>query len=368
MLLEDDGQICASETITISNATLSSQNVVKTTFLEKMRKLVAPEITDLWFRLSGTVGGVTGGALGKDFAKLIKKVIARDDDEWLNLSGQSLRLLEQVEYGSKQKDPADVASAATSSTYKALLRLTFHPIKAMRPRDFHLPLVSLLDAGEFMVQQSDAWPTGWATSSSLSLKIFARVNEGRKREVKSRRHLSEISFSVDDTTYPLGGSIRGLYLSSSLTTTGATALTGVTVINSNSLEFPPDLPENILVDRYRMNSEALGTNDEIEAQNAIAFVVPDKGQKVGLMIDARNVHLRLGSVPTSSILVRDLVVDRPPEITAKSMGYNSTAEYQQDLVERGRIIDGTDGGAPVTTFNPTLVRRLAARIPGDGGQ
>lgn len=367
MLLEEDALFYQSENITINNANLGQQAVVRTTFLEKARKMVAPEITELWFRLSSaTAGAITGNALGKDAAKLIKKVIAKDDDEWLNLSGQSLRVLEQVEYGSKQKDPADVASGATSTTYKALIKLSFHPLKAERPRDFHLPLVSLLDAGEFMIQQCDAWPTGWATSSSFTLKVFAKVVEGRKKEAKSRRQLNEVSFNLDDTTYPLGGSVRGLYMSSVLTTTGATALTGVTAVNSTTLELPPDMPTDLLVDRYRMNSDALGTNDEVEAGNVIPLICPDKFQKVGAMADLRNFHIKAGSTPTSAIFIRDLVVDRPPEITSKAMGYGSVADYQQDLVARGTIVDAKGKGRPVTSFNPTLVRRMPVRIEGGG--
>lgn len=361
--LENDGIPYQSEVLTFNNSTLGEAKILRTTFLEKARKMFAPEITTLWFYFYGTVGGVTGGALGKDLAKIVKKAIAADDEEWLNLSGASIRVLEQVEYGARQKDPSDISSGSTSSSYKAIVKLSFRPVrKAMRPRDFHLPLVSLLDAGEMQIQQCDAWPTGWATSSSLSLKVIANVVEGRKRETKARRKLTEVSYNLDDTTWPIGGSLRGLYLSSVLTTTGHTALTGITAVNSQTLEFPPDLPPKILEDRYRINSENLGSNDEIEAVNVIPLVSPDRGQKIGAMPDLRNVHLKVGSTPTSAVLIRDVVVDRPPEITAKSMGYENVAQYQMDLVERGRIVEADGVGKPVTAFHPTLVRRFPSRI------
>lgn len=360
MLPELDGVYYASNPFSFG---LGAQENVKVDFLNKSRKFAAPEIAELIVRFNGTVGGVTGGALGVDAWKLIKKLIINDDEEMVNLSGASMRVLDQMDFGDKSIDPADVSSGSTSSSYVAEFRFTFTPPRMHRPRDFAYPVQNLLDGGTLQIQTCDALPTGWATSSTLSARVWARVVDGRVRELKSRRKVTEQSFNRDDDFYPVDGAIRALILTSVLTTTSYTALSGISTINSTNLEYFPDFPKTLTKDRYRRMADGVNTStDAFINDHAIALVTPDRGQRIGAMPIVRAAHLRLGATPTSAIVLRDVVVARPLNASANQFGFPDIASYQRAVLARGRVVDGKPHGTPVKEYNPELARLYPIRF------
>lgn len=360
MIPELDGIYLASNPEAFS---LGGQINVKTDFLAKARKMASPEIAELIVRFNGTYGGVTGGALGLDMYKLVKKLIVADDEEMVNVSGASIRVLEQMDFGDKQIDPADIASGSTSSTYIGEIRFTFAPPRMYRAKDFHYPVANLLDGGTLQLQFADALPTGVATSSSLSCRVWARVVDGRVKELKSRRKVTEQSFNRDDDFYPIDGAIRALVLTSVLTTTSYTSLTAITALNSTNLEFFPDFPVSLSKDRYRRNADAINTSTDVFHNNlAIALVTPDRGQKIGAMPIVKAAHLRLGATPTAAIVLRDVLVARPPSITALHAGYPDIGSYGKALVSGGVARTKNAGGTPIVQLDPELARILPARI------
>lgn len=345
---------------------LSSVFNIKTDFLAKSRGMAAPEVAELIVRFNGSVAGVTGGALGVDTYKLLKKLIISDDEEMVNVSGASIRVLEQMDFGNRQADPADVASAATSSSFVSTIRFTFEPPKMHRPRDFRVPTVALLDAGQIQLQMADALPTGWGTTS-LSCRVWCRVVDGRKKELKSRRKVTEQSFNRDDDFYPIDGAIRALLLSSVLTTTDYTALSAITVLNSTNLDFFPDFPKGLATDRYLRMQESpqTATLDAVRADKAIALVTPDRYQKIGAMPIVKAAHLRLGATPTGAVLIRDVVTNRTMNVSTMLSGQPDQMSFQRKLMATGKVRDGSSGGTPIANYNPELARLLPVRVGED---
>jgi hypothetical protein len=364
MTPDNDGIILASNPETLA---LGSTISVKLDFLAKARKMAAPEVADVVIRLYGTVGGHTATALGKDGYKFVKKFICADDDEFVNVSGASIRVLEQMDFGAKQVDTAAVASAASNTTWQQSLRFTFEPPRMENPGDYRMPVTNFLDGGQMQIQIADAVPTGYTTSSTLSFRVFARVVDAKKKSLKSRRKVTEQSYNRDDDFYPTDGAIRALILSSVLTTTGYTALTGITVLNSTNLDFFPDLPFDVQLSRYRRGHIAINeSTDEFVAQNAIALVTPDLYQKIVNMPQVRAAHLRLGSTPTSAVLIKDVLVARPPNISAMHMGFPDIQSYQLALLHGGHVKDQTDNGTHVRKVAPELARIMPLEIKPEG--
>lgn len=366
MIVEDDGVLFRSDPQAFS---LGGTYNIKPDFLARAMKMHAPEVVEIVHRFSGVVDAVTGGALGRDAAKLVKKFIAADDSEWCNLSGASIRVIDQMEFGGASADPADVSSGATSSTYIFELRQTFTPPKSKRPRDFAIPVINFLE-GTMQVQFCDLLPTGWGAGSgaiggvALTYQMFARVVEGRKNELKSRRKLTEVSYNRDDTTYPIDGFVRGLYLSSVLTTTGYTSLAAITTLNSDNLELPPDLPTSLTRNKYRRESGYIDTtNDEFirSTPTAIALVAPEREQKIGSMPQLNSVHVRIGSTPTSAVLIMDRLVKRPVLLSAKQVG-KDPSDYQIAFMREGRVVD--EKNTPTGEYAKDLAAVLPVRIAG----
>lgn len=341
-------------------------------FLEPMRQMAAPEVSEIVLRFSGTVGAITGGALGRDAAKLFDNISLRDDREIVNASGHGLRILEQHEIGSKQIDPSDISSGATNTTYVYKLRILFGSdvqTRTARARDAALNLAQFLVGGNLVVTPCAAVPTGWAAAQAdWRLRVYMYGKDGRKSELKQRRRIYEQVMSVQEYDYPVNGSLRTAFAHSKLATTGYSSWAAFTNIYSRSLEWPTSFETDMLADEYRKTGVALGTNDEIllSTPGAVSIVCPHRGQKVGQMVDLKSLHLDLGAAPpTSARLLLDVIEDRSPVMGAASMGYESPSALAQAVASRG-VIQGANGKEiPVGSMVANLARRTAIRIKGD---
>jgi hypothetical protein len=339
---------------------------VKTDFLAQARHMAAPEVAEIVLRFTGTVGAVTGGALGRDAAKLYDSVRFTDEEEVINCSGAGLRVVEQLEFGSKQRDPADITSGSTNTAYVHRLRITFEPLKALRSRDTRIRLEHFLEGGEFLIQTASALPTGWAAvQADQRVRVYARVVDGRTKELKSRMTIREQAVTNQEFDYEVNGSIRAAILTSKLATTGYTTLAPYTTFFSRTMEVPPNFETDLVTDRYVRFSDALGTNDEflLAAPGAIPLIAPNRFQKIGEMIDAKTLHLDLlQAAPTSGRLITIAIKNRTPNLSALVAGFGSVDDLQVALADRGKVVDGTPGGTDVTGYHPTLVRRLPVRV------
>lgn len=346
---------------------LGSAITFKMNFLEQARQMVAPEVTEVDVVITGTVGAVAGGALGRDAAKLIDTVRFRDSDDVINASGAGLRVREQLELGHRQADPADIASGATNASYVYRLRIPLAvPRKSARARDTAIPLINFLEGGEFTVQTAAAVPTGFAAvQADMRMQLFAYVMDGRVPELKSRIRIKEEAVSQQEFDYQINGSLRTAILTSKLATTGYTDLTGFTAFNSRSLRWPAALATRELVDKYRYDSEYVDTaRDEFlrTTTAALAIVSPEADQQIGRLIDLRTLHLDLlAAAPASGRLLTETIVDRAGDLAAQQLGYASPGDLAAAIKASGEVV-GAAGSYPVRSFNAALARRLPIRI------
>jgi hypothetical protein len=340
----------------------------KMDFLAQARHMTAPEVDEIDIVFTGTVGGVTATALGKDACKLFDNFRFKDSDDVWNTSGVGARIMEQMEIGQKQIDPSTVNSAATNATYVYRQRLIFNPPhRSERGRDFAIPIANFLDGGEFTVSCASAVPTGFAAvQSDWRIQLFAYVRDGRVRELKSRRRVKEEAVTQQEFDYQVNGFLRAAILTSKLTTTGGTDLSTFTTLNSRSLKWPAAYQAHNLVDDYRINTESFATNDEFLAASytALAIIAPEKFQKTGCMPDMKSLHLDLlASAPAGGRLITDVVIDRNSDMAALAEGYPNPGALAAAVRANG-IVVGAGDNYPINGFNAQLARKLPIRIRG----
>ena len=339
----------------------------RTNFLEAARQMVAPEVHEIDVVITGTVGAVTGGALGRDAAKLIDTLKFIDaGGEVINASGAGLRVLEQLEVGSKQVDPADITSGSTNASYRYRLRVMLAaPRRMARARDTAVPLAHFLEGGELTITTPAAVPTGFAAvQSDMRMQIFAYLQDGRVRELKSRRRIREEAVTQQEFSYQVNGFLRAAILTSKLATTGHTDLSGYTTLNSQTLRWPAAFQTHNLVDDYLFNADAVATQDEFvrAATAALGIVLPERDQQIGRMIDVKTLHLDLlAAAPSGGRLLTDVIIDRDGTLAAITEGYASPGELAAGVRAHGRVV-GASGDYPVAGFNAALARKLPIRI------
>ncbi len=335
-------------------------------FLEPARHMTAPEVAILEFVFTGTVTPVAGAAQGEDFAKLFAQIIFNDEGEMINSSGAMLRLLEQVELGSKSVDPADIAmGVATAVNYRLKVMLEPLSTRAERPRDFRVPLANFLEGGNLTVRLAAALPTNFGVvAGDWNVIVFAKVFDGRKRELKSRRRIWDQVVSQQEFNYPINGALRHAIIGSTLTTTGYTSLAAFTTIYSKTLDTPPAFQTHILTDDYRLGADAIGANDEafLAAPGSLPLVWPHRRQKIGQMIDTPQLHIDLlAAAPASGRLLVDAVVNRSPNMAALAAGYGSPEDVATAVAARGRVV-GAAGNLKATEVPKPLARKMPIRI------
>lgn len=335
-------------------------------FLEPARHMAAPEVSILEFVFEGTVTPVGGTAQGEDFCKLFAQIVFNDEQEMINASGNMLRLLEQVELGSKSVDPADIGvGVATPVKYRLKIMLEPLSTRAVRPRDFRVPLANFLEGGTLTLRLAAALPTNFGvTAADWNVIVFAKVVDGRKRELKSRRRIWEQVVQNQEFNYPVNGSLRHALLGSNLATTGYTSLAGFSTIYSKTLDLPPAFQTHVLIDDYRMSCDALGANDEatLAANGCIPLVFPSRRKKTGTMIDTPLFHLDLlAAAPASGRLLLDAVVNRSPNMAALAAGYGSPEDVATAIAARGRVV-GEAGNMKATEVPKPLARKMPIRI------
>ena len=335
-------------------------------FLEGARHMTAPEVAILEFVFTGTITPVGATFQGEDMAKFFAQIIFNDEYEMINASGNMLRLLEQAELGSKSVDVADInVGVPTAVTYRLKVMLEPLSSKAERPRDFRVPLANFLEGGNLTVRLAAALPTNaGVVAGDWNVTVFAKVFDGRKRELKSRRRIWDQVVGQQEFFYPVNGALRHAILGSSLTTTGYTSLAAFATLHSKTLDLPPAFQTHILVDDYRLNADALGANDEftLAAPGGIPLVVPKRRKKIGEMIDTPQLHLDLlAAAPASGRLLIDAVVNRSPNMAALAAGYGSPEDVAAAVSARGRAV-GASGNMKATEVPKPLVRKLPIRI------
>lgn len=349
--------------------TLGSSVTIKPDYLAQAKYMDAPEVWTIVVVFTGTVGAITGGALGRDAAKIFDTIKFRDSDDVLNVSGAGMRVMEQLEWSGKQVDPADIASGATNATYSYSLRIPFAPWRAVRPKDFAVPTQNFLDGGEFTLTFASAVPTGWAAAQAdWRVQLFAEVKDGRRAELKSRRRIKEEAMSQQEFDYQVNGQLRSAILSSKLATTGYSSWASFATLNSRTLKLPAAFQTKLFFDEYRREADTFGANDEflLAAPGALPLVVPRDKQKIGAMVNTKSLHIDLlAAPPTSARLITDTVIERNANQSATQLGYDGPGPTGQAIRQSGVVV-GAAGNYPLKAFNGDLARYMPLRVKKGG--
>lgn len=335
---------------------------IKPDYMSQATQWDAAEVWGMKVVFTGTVGGVAGGALGRDAAKLLSLIRLKTTDDVYNVSGAGSRIVEQVEFGSRQADPADVTSGTTNATYSYILRIPFASFRSKRPRDTAISLVEFMNGGEFAITFAAANPTGWAAvQADWRVQVFPDIREGRRAELKVRRRIKEEAAVLLENEYQVNGSLRGAYLSSVLATTGYTDLSTLLTLNSRTLKWPAGYQTRMLVDQYREEQVSAGANDEFlrAATAAYAIAMPKRNALVGRMPDMKSLHLDfITAVPASARLITDTVIERNSETSARILGYDNPSQAQAAIANHGVVVGEGDN-----FVHRAFDKKLSARLP-----
>lgn len=343
-------------------------------YLTGARGWNAPEIWEIALVFSGTIAQagdhVGNAALGRDFAKLFALIKFRlqSQDVYL-ISGAGARVVEQIEYGGRQVDPADVALNVLNATYVGILRIPFACHRNLRRRDTAVAVSDFLDSGEFTVTMAAAPPTGFGpVQADWKVRLFAYVKEGRVKEAKSQRRIKEVAVTNQELSYDVGGFLRSAVLTTALTTSGYTSLAGITNVNSTTLGWPASYETFMLRDHYRREQQVPNALDEnlLAAPGALPLIFPEIRQKTGAMPNTRSLHLDLQTAPPAGLrLITDTIVDRNPEAVAKLFKYDNAQQAAAQAHAHGVVV-GDMGNYPIGTVPSDLQRALPMRIKPGG--
>lgn len=348
---------------------------VRPTFLERAMAMRAPEVEEIVLDCNITLNTASSSTfIGEDAWKIFSRVNCRDrGGDFVDLSGASLYLLDQVERGDVFEQPADVAQSQTGASIRHRQRIVFVSDRAERPRDTAVPLLHFLDGGEIsLTMQTPPAATGTISAVAGTITPYVRVRDGRVREVKSRLVMREQAVSNQEYWYPINGSLRTALLSSVLATTGYTSLTGVTTLNSQSLLWVPNMDVYMLRQEYRRRavrglakntSGAETDKNVITTYTSIPLQVPRFDEKIGSLpiIDSLHLDLRT-SAPSGAQLITQQIRDRDPMLAAQWLGFSSRAAYEQALAEGG-VVAAAGGSAKLSDWDPLLAKRLPLRLP-----
>lgn len=217
------------------------------------------------------------------------------------------------------------------------------------------------------MQFAAALPTGWDGFTSGKVRLYVRVRDGRKEEAHSRLVLREQTVTIQEPTFVVGGSLRGAYLFTKLTTTAQTSLASFAAFDSVALGYPAGMEAETLIEHYRRQTDGQFTNDPFLAATytAVPFVVPAHRQKIGAMMNMDNFMIDMKTAAITGLrLFTSVVTDRIPSQAARDIGQPSATEYQQAVISSGEVPNPNGTNKQWKGFTNTLKRRLPVRPKG----
>jgi hypothetical protein len=358
MLLEDAGKLFQSNPKPWIN---NGQLVFELDFLNNaLKRMTAPVIRKVMIHYRGSLTG-SGTHDGADSYKVFSNIRLTDQGgNIVNAPGSILRLIEQMEVGGKQVDPADVANTVEDASHDVFANIFFDLEKAHRGADTALPVIHLTSGGEVVVTCGTP-PTSTMGAGTVQVDIL--VHDERNLEAKSRMEWHVTSVTSVETDYIVKGSLRAAFIASELTTAGYTSLAAQTEVTSKTFEMNR-LDAELLRQEYLAKSPTRASDDGFLAATPVALpiVTPSEGQHIGKMMDLDSFHLKIEAVPTSGKLVTCVIKDRNAELASELFGYGSVADYSNAAMKIGSVVGKGGKGTHVSNWDKVLRRRLPFRL------
>jgi len=338
----------------------------KNDFLSKARNFQAPEIAEVVFQFTGSVGGVTATALGIDAPKLFSRLNIKDKDVRCDSSGAVMHALNETEFGAPARGalPATVASGATNTAYNYFLSVPYEfALAQKREADYRIPVPYILESGIIQANCASAVPTGWAAAQSdWAFTLWCRVVDERTRELKSTLCYEQFNHSRSEDYFPVQGSARAILGTTDLTTTSYTSWSTFTTVNSKALELESDFDPRMWIHRYQREKILdTTTTNLIAAQSVIPYVFPGFDYKIGEMPNLDQLDIRLQTAPlTNAVLLASKIIERNMTLAAMWMGYAGPGELSQAVQDYGIVVD--EHNTPYVQYDPILASRMPVRL------
>ena len=366
MIAETNGRWYPSKPYTMGDG---SDIPIDLSFLNSaMRSMSAPCVREMLLVAAVNVDTAGGGSVAaEDWAKVLSRITGRDKGGyWYDLPGSLSRLAAQADRGSRATDPTALGASQSGAARNVMFRISFEPDgRSARAKDFRKPLIELVDGGDFNVTcNADLTAIGTGvTFNSGTVKLWVRVVDERRRELKSRLVWRNINQTVTEDEYKVNGSLRCAFFAAPAAT-GYTTIAGYTSIDSRDLEYVA-LADSVLREAYsRDTPDPYSADGFADGATALPLFWPSPDQRTGMLPDLDTLHIKMveGSVATGAKLVVCVVENRALAYSVPWMGYASAADFQQAFLSRGYVVDKGGKTSHQKYWGDKLTRRLPVRI------
>jgi hypothetical protein len=350
-------------------------------FLNATRDMAAPVIDELVIVsvMAITTGsaGLRGGAL----ASMYSQVLVQDQaGERVNVRGSSLRVIDQLEYGSGFQDVTSIAATQTTNQSRTLvLRVPFNPEKARRRRDFGLPIRGFLDGGKMQLVTSAALIPGMGanggTIQSGTITVYAWVRDERVPEAKSRLCYLDESIAQTNFDYNVAGSLRyALWYNGEINEATPTAWSAQQ-LTSKTLELQL-INDYVFQDKYATyqkpprsspgtvaTADTYAQTDCVLTGQAVPIYFPNQEEKIPDMPQMQTLNIRtsLSSITTSDLpqVIKSVVTERSTNVTARVLGVSDPAAA---VASSGRIKAASNDDLGVASFPPQIAKMMPIKL------
>ena len=341
--------------------------VVPRDFLDDARKFAAPVIRKIRYHFKGT-GNASSARAADLYAALITRLrIADEAGDRLNVTGQSLRIIENLEQGPTFSSACllngtlQTSITGTGVTIDKWFTIDFEPKPSRRRHDFGLPLGEFIDAGYLQLTQGGGSYAGWSALAG-TWEIFVDVLDEGRREGKSRLCWFDYQMVNNDYNYTVNGALRAAlaYVGSTEEAAG-TPWQLTTTWDSKSLSFI-NYPSYLFQDSLRLEglSSVLDPADEFSSGYTIPLFVPAQDQAITEMPEFKTFHAKLNNdtVKTDSLMIVGSITDRSETLTEKTLGVSASVI---NAAARANLADGQK--APVSVMPSATAARLPVVAP-----
>jgi hypothetical protein len=248
-------------------------------FIKAARKMAFPVMRELKLRCQLTMTTGATGMQGEAMAQFIAQILLKDSaGNRVSLDGANLRIVNIAEYGLGHRDPADIAANQGATAREFWLTIPMRPLKARKRRDFGIAVEELVTGSLEITTRAAAYAlaaTGTITTGTLT--FVADIVDEHKPHLLSRMVFQDYPLVNAEAYYPVGGSIRGVFIYTG--STGEDAATGWLAqdITSRNLDLNA-LPHTLFQTMYERESKpsvvaAAAVNSD-PLTTPVNFVIP----------------------------------------------------------------------------------------------
>ncbi len=357
------------------NWAANSNFVYPMNFLDAARGMRSPVIKNIAIKMALVYNTGTSAGPARMLPMTLSRVRITDQTkERVNMRGSSLRILNQIEFGTAYQDGVNTAASQTGVAQDVILNIPFNPWKSRRRNDYGIPLFEFVDGGGIELNTGAAvLATNFQTITSGTLQIFVDVDETRTRELKSRVCFKDTDITQTEFVVPIGGALR--WFSYYAGENGETTQIPLPAQNftSQTLEYSI-IPREVLRNNYKKeqlsgfrtaNAEATTAAEDVhQTMQAVLIMMVDADAKIPEMPQLTSLHVQTdGAVPsTIPKYIFSYIADRDPNASARTANANSPAELQAAIAKGGVVKTANGKMSPVSGWSPDASRVLPIKL------